>query len=657
MPDKLSSSAEQIPARRPDAQPSLAEWARRKTARWRASLAQLEPWPPGIDDAALTRAIARAGRAMVSRVGLAMLHEGILQPDLGEGGEARMAVPGPDGEDRVLLLRGLGPDSPSLFPQLRLFRAQGDEAEARPIEELAELLELAASAFGEASFETLVRLVEELTDAQLNQALCDSYRAGWNGRIRDSASASGAATFWDWLAGQPRASMPMVLLEQWGATGHPYHPAHKTRRAMTPKEVLAYCPEFEPAVPVRLAAARRERVCGETLPGGPPIASWLKHHFPDQAEAWRNGLTEQGRDPEDYIPLPIHPWQAQHSIPQRFAASLARDDLVLLDAPTIMGAPLVSVRTLAPMGMPDAPHLKLALGMRLTSVERTISPRSCEMGPRISNLLQQLVARDGVLSSSLRIAPEEAGMYFASAVPEEKEESRQLSALLRRNPSRLCADDEIAVPATALTGISPLTGAPLFVELAEAGGGAGAEAVEKHFSHYAETFLRPLLMLYLRYGIGIEAHQQNTLAVYSHAGALRGFVHRDFGGIRIHEASLRRAGLDLEVHPDRLTVVDDFSSVRSKLVSRGLHRHIGFLIASTCRHLRCNERPFWSAVADILQSAFDDLRGEVPAQTWRQERTAFLDDGWYLKANLRMRLENVSKDIYVQTPNPLRRAR
>lgn len=276
------------------------------------------------------------------------------------------------------------------------------------------------------------------------------------------------------------------------------------------------------------------------------------------------------------------------------------------------------------------------------------------MGPRISAVLQDLIARDAALSSALRILPEEVGMYYASADPEELAQARHLAALLRCNPSRVCAGDDIVVPATALTADSPITGAPLFCELS--GTGNDQAAVGAHFAQYVEAFLRPLLILYLRYGIGLEAHQQNTLALYHRTGGLQGFIFRDFGGIRIHEPSLRRAGVEMEIHPDRLTVVDEREVVRRKLISRALLRHLGFLVSRLCQHLQTSEAPFWSDVSDVVQTLLDELRGDVPAATWRQERSALLDDDWDLKANLRMRFEDVSRDIYVRSGNPLRRS-
>jgi siderophore synthetase component len=551
------------------------------------------------------------------------------------------------------VVQGEDPANPSFFPSLRVLH-QLEAGTLKEVESPAELLDLIAPAVASAPPAALARLADELTDCLLNDALCCTYRTAWSARLRRSADAAREADFWTAIKSRSAGQGQIRLLEQWGAVGHPYHPTHKTRIGMSPAEVMHYCPEFETRVQVGLVAARRARVHGETMPGAAEWQDWLETWFPAEGEAWRRTVIDGGHDPADFIALPVHPWQRQHVLPRRFSRSIAKGDLLLLDGPGIACAPLVSVRTLMPLQAPDAPHLKISLGVRLTSVERTISPRSCEMGPRISDLLQRVVARDDKLSPIIRIQPEIAGMYFASQDPDELADARFLSALLRGNPSSLCAADDILIPGTALTALSPMTGAPLFVDFAETLDGAGAEKVLARFADYSDKFLRALLTLYLRYGIGVEAHQQNTLVHYSGAGALKGFVLRDFGGIRIHEESLRKAGFQLKVHPDRLTVTDDRNVARQKFVSRALIRHLDFLISRICQHLQIAEKSYWAAVADLMAAAFDDLRGDVDAATWAEDRRALLDEDWDLKANLRMRFENVSGDVYLKSPNPLR---
>lgn len=60
--------------------------------------------------------------------------------------------------------------------------------------------------------------------------------------------------------------------------------------------------------------------------------------------------------------------------------------------------------------------------------------------------------------------------------------------------------------------------------------GNEAEAdVAAFFRAYARTVIRPTLAMYLLYGIAFEAHQQNSLVLFDHAGQPRKLLIRDFG--------------------------------------------------------------------------------------------------------------------------------
>ena len=432
MPSKITPDSPALSASAPD-----------RLGDWQARLVETGRLPADLDAAALAAAVAASGRRMTTRIGLALLQEGILEPRPG-GNAQTIDISAGEGQDSVLLMLGLSPEMPSLFPEIT-FQRQDGEGNRSPVDDPVELLFLIAPLLGEAAPEDLMRLAEEVADAQLNDALCAAYRALNDRELVQKSVAAGCMTFRDWILCREEPQDPIVLLEQWSAVGHPYHPTHKTRRGMSPGEALSCCPEFRPRVQVRLAAVRKERLQGESLPEGPAKERWLDHYFPAAAEAWRAELTAQGFDPEDYAALPLHPWQAEHAIPARFARSLAEGDLVLLAAPQIPADPLVSVRTLAAATGSEAPHLTLSLGVRLTSVERTIPARSCEMGPRISRLLQDLTKRDEALSRTLDILPEEVGLYFASAHAREAEQSKHLAAILRGHPAPLCGAGGIVV--------------------------------------------------------------------------------------------------------------------------------------------------------------------------------------------------------------------
>jgi len=271
------------------------------------------------------------------------------------------------------------------------------------------------------------------------------------------------------------------------------------------------------------------------------------------------------------------------------------------------------------------------------------------MGPRVSRLLRRLIGSDPALSGRLDLLDEELGIHHSIGSPSDCD--RYLSFLARRPVAAALGDDEIAVLGAALPLPSPGGAEPLLLEVmarhAESGSGIAA------FRTYVSELLQVVLRLYLVHGIALEAHGQNMLAVFSPEGHLRRFLARDFGGIRIHEPSLICAGWKLDVHPDRLTVVQDFEALRMHLLHRVYQCHIGDLAQTLAAHLRAGEHVLWRDVAAVTAEIFDSLRDHVPRDRWEEERSFLFNGPWIGKASLRMRLENSATDIAVPIVNPL----
>jgi siderophore synthetase component len=212
---------------------------------------------------------------------------------------------------------------------------------------------------------------------------------------------------------------------------------------------------------------------------------------------------------------------------------------------------------------------------------------------------------------------------------------------------------EWLVPATAFSVAAPGSGRPLLVDILRTRGDDSLAAGRDFLRRYAEKLLAGLLKLYLGYGIALEAHQQNMFALLSGDGRIIRFVARDFGGIRIHRPTLEKRGYRLKLHPDRLTVRDDWIAVRRKLFTPVFHYHLGEIAATLGTWYRCGDRCLWRDLADVSAGVFDALTGEVDSTLWHTEREAVLTTDWDIKATLRMRLTETPDDIYAHCPNPM----
>lgn len=569
------------------------------------------------------------------------------------------------GEKRILL----GIDHLSLLIQqnrpvyVGLFRSyesiilvQGKDIIIRKLDHPAELIDILAFIMGPEHNEHYLRLLSEITNSFLNDALCSTYREHKNRLFEKALTTQENQSFWQWLLNSGEYKNITLFLEQWSSVGHPYHPIRKAKESLSPSEVVSLSPEFNASILVRLAAVRNDRVHVETSTHCENIEKYMQNHFPVLFNQWRKKLTALGYAPHDYIPIPVHPWQAEHIL-EPFRKSQANDDTIpFINGPEFPAAPTMSFRTVVPMADTESPHVKLAMGLRLTSVPRTISPRSCQMGPRISDLLLDILSKDRELGKTIEIVPEQIGIHFQEADEKNNKIAKNLACIFRKNIFSDQRDGEVVIPAAALTVPCPGSGLPMFFEIFSKSDNGTLEQIHYVFRKYLNTLLGGLLRLFLVYGIALEAHQQNTLVKVSRSGNLQKFLFRDFGGIRIHQPTLFSKGFTLKLHTDRLTVVDNWTAIRNKLMIAAYHYHIGYMTTVFAEHFLVDDWVFWADVADVTKNVFTQLKTEVSPELWEQEYNALLNAPWIIKTSTRMRLLASDRDTYTPFENPMKSA-
>lgn len=503
-----------------------------------------------------------------------------------------------------------------------------------------------------ADSDVLDRLNSEIDDSFVNDTLCLAFHEQWTLKLQASMDAAHQNNLLNHLKNDASVTNPTSVLEQWGTLGHPWHPNYKTKLGLATDQVIEFSPEFEARFPVVLCALHRQYAHVETLADTADYWPWWQHHFPQAAHQLTAALAAQGLEASDYLPLPAHPWQARQELPQLFANEIGDKLLVLTDIVAFTAHPTMSFRTVLPEGRRDAPMVKLPVSLRLTSVQRTVSPRSARMGPRISHLLLTILAREPAIAQLLSIVPERIGVHFKPQ-PANDENSRHLAVLYRDNPASLLKPGEMAVPVGSLFAIDQ-HGQPLlrqWVRLSK--GHDDATAMLAFFQDYAAIAVPALLGMYLRYGVAFEAHQQNSFMVMAADGQLSRLLLRDFGDIRIDRKTLHAHGLDIELHDPKMTLYDDASFVRDKLLHTVFMCHLGELVLLGARHFDIPQVQLWDALSAQVSQCFDDLRSQVEPQRWATEREALLEQDWPAKSFMRMRLLESHADIVGRLPNPL----
>ena len=620
--------------------------------RWAQALAtpQFQADPITLDSLVCT--LAPAAERSFQRLIQALFREGLLDPgalEYREHGQCSIALP----DHGTLCFDHLLPGrmgSWDLRGHVTLCR---DDQPAQKIQFPSQLLTLLNSGLeSSADPQVLARLNTEIDDSFINDTLCLAFHEQWTLKLHASMDPVHQNNLLSHLKHDPSVGNPTSVLEQWGTLGHPWHPNYKTKLGLSTQQVIDFSPEFEARFPVLLCALHRQYAHVETLAGTADYWQWWQNHFPQAARQLSAELASQGLEASDYLPLPAHPWQARQELPQLFANEMGDRLLVLTDIVAFTAHPTMSFRTVLPEGRRDAPMVKLPVSLRLTSVQRTVSPRSARMGPRISHLLQTILEREPAIQKILSIVPERIGVHFKPQ-PANDESSRHLAVLYRDNPQSLLQPGEMAVPVGSLFAIDQ-HGQPLLRQWVRLSKGTDdADAMLAFFRDYASIAVPALLGMYLRYGVAFEAHQQNSFMVMAADGQLSRLLLRDFGDIRIDRKTLHAHGLDIELHDPKMTLYDDASFVRDKLLHTVFMCHLGELVLLSARYFDVPQALLWDELSAQVSQCFDDVRTHVEPLRWTTEREALLEQDWPAKSFMRMRLLESHADIVGRLPNPL----
>jgi len=432
-----------------------------------------------------------------------------------------------------------------------------------------------------------------------------------------------------WQAGPGALSGPRGLLayEALAATlPHPAYPTTESRSGFSDDDSLRYAPEYAPEFELHWVAVPRSMLVTAGRACRPP--GW-----PRPPEV---GLPESIADTHEL--LPVHPLTARNALDGALADIGARANAgaragtgalaetgaapaVVAPGTSLRVTPTLSIRTVAVSGRPDE-HVKLPLPTSTLGLlnRRSIQPGTLADGALVRGALAVAAAGDPLLAGGLLLADD--GTYAHAG-------HQYLGYLLRRLPRGL--DQCRIVPVAALLAPIPVTGrstrtgqgTPMVIE--ELAGAAGYTDVADLFADYLGVLFGVHVRLFARYGIALEAHQQNTALVLGPPGAAPGLrlLVKDFDGTLMHGPRLAAAlGRDA---PDGPAFADQ------RLLTRSDDALADVFITITV-HLCAGALAFGLARAGA--APLPDLLALV-----RRKLTAALDEhaGWPATAVLRAR--------------------
>lgn len=515
----------------------------------------------------------------------------------------------------------------------------GPSTETKQLEAPEHLLELLPFSTEE--------FVKEMNNSTENYALALTIAQERRRAVMDEAASFKAATAYQYAAEKKSRDPEFSALnffEQWVIQGHTIHPGARTRMGMAVEDIVRFAPEWGAKLSLIPIAVHKSHLEMTTIVSR-TVKQILHGEYPDLAREF--ALTCQ--PPEAYEIIPVHPWQFEHTIKKHYSEQLNNKTLIPLSSRHIETVALISFRTLAPR-QELKHHIKTAVNVQMTSAVRTVSAASTKNGPLISKLLEKITASDALVSGSLSIMKDVAGIHYE---PEAKEKNRNflqknLASIVRENPEAGLEADEMAVPAAALVAKSPVTGKLLAEEFIDSTSCGTVKWIEA----YAEMLLPGILTLMTKYGLSMEAHLQNCVVVFR-AGVPVRVVLRDNGGIRVMNERLTRFFANEQVDPSTNLVTEESKELVDIFSHAVFHNHLGEIIAALVRTSSIEEGLLWSQVKRVIEKVYQQLRADHVPESFLKDEERILQGPSRMKALVRMRLTDRYSDYdYVDAPNP-----
>ncbi|MFI6623584.1 IucA/IucC family protein [Streptomyces sp. NPDC050528] len=394
--------------------------------------------------------------------------------------------------------------------------------------------------------------------------------------------------------------------------GHPCFVANNGRLGFGIHEYLSYAPET--ASPVRLVwlAAHRSRAAF-TAGVGIEYESFIRRELgAETVERFGLTLVDRGLDPDNYLLIPVHPWQWWNKLSVTFAAEIARGHLVCLGEGDDEYLAQQSIRTFFNKSHPEKHYVKTALSVINMGFMRGLSAAYMEATPAINDWLAQLIDNDPVLKSTgLSIIREQAAvgyrhLEYEAATDRYSPYRKMLAALWRESPVSSLQDGESLATMASLVHLDH-EGASFAGALIERSGLAPVEWLRR----YLRAYFTPLLHSFYAYDLVFMPHGENVILVLKD-GVVERAIYKDIA----EEIAVMDPDAVLPPTVERLRVEVPEDKKLLSIFTDVFDCFFRFLAANLAAEGVLEEDDFWRTVADVTRE-YQDAAPEL-ADKFRQ---------------------------------------
>jgi L-2,3-diaminopropanoate---citrate ligase len=428
--------------------------------------------------------------------------------------------------------------------------------------------------------------------------------------------------------------------------GHPFHPAPKSSQGFSAEDLVKYAPEMGASFVLHYFACAPEIMQESFVDPVTTDQAWIPAGVMEAAKQ------QLGPSRQHYRLLPCHPWQAKH-LKQWGEVQDLLDSGLLVDLGELGGNvyPTSSVRT---VWDPDHHYFfKLPLNVRITHFIRVNPLDQLERTMDASRVLAFLAKQMPFSTFTILLEAGYRTIAPARVTPEQRERlTESFGVIFRENPITAPVDKEVPVVVAAALEQSPHAEEPPLMEAVRMAARqfphlSWSELLEKWLRQYLEISLVPLLWLFVKHGVSMEAHVQNSMVALRDGWPVHFYV-RDLEGVSIGRTRARQQAMFHNRLAEDSPVLYTEEEAWNRFKYYVVVNHLGHLIHTLAYYGVTEETSLWKIVAEVVQTSRALQNGKDLLLDLMQ------NEGLPAKANLISSFhQRGERPLYVTIPNPL----
>ncbi|WP_329123931.1 IucA/IucC family protein [Streptomyces sp. NBC_01465] len=444
-------------------------------------------------------------------------------------------------------------------------------------------------------------------------------------------------------------------------TGHPWLVLNKGRLGFSATDAARWTPEARRPTRLPWIAVTTELASYRGVPGlATPDRLYSRELDAPTRASFTAVLRARGLDPDQYLYLPVHPWQWHETILPLFAPAVAHNAIVPLHSDGDLRLPQQSIRTFLNTSRPDRHTVKLPLSILNTLVWRGLPTERTLAAPAVTTWVQGLRDGDAYLRDECRVillgevASVAVQHPLYDQLPEVPYQYRELLGAIWREPLEgHLAPGERARTLASLLHTDP-EGRAFTAELVARSQLAPTVWLRRLFA----ALLPPLLRFLYRYGTVFSPHGENAIVVFDDHDVPVRLAIKDF----VDDVNVSAEPLpehDSMPEDVRAILLTEDPSFLTQFIHSGLFIGVFRFLAPLCEdQLGVPESEFWSLVrAEILrhQARFPELKDRYETfdlLTPRLERLSLNRNRLHLDG-YRDRPDRPHAAVHGSVPNPL----